>query len=677
MEAQEQRIRKVFSNGGNVQYVLPYFQRDYAWEKSNWKTLLDDLIQLHEEGDNAEHFLGALVVIDEGAGSGVMPKYTLVDGQQRLISLSLLIRALSEQVDQAERLHRTMTKMLVNPDEIDDSFYKLVPTEKRGDRQAYCALLRGETPEQSDSRIMEAYRYFRAEVPKRLARNRTSAEEIFNTLVKNMQVVFIVLDERERGYKIFESLNAKGRPLSQPDLVRNYIAMRLPSDSQKLVFDKYWVKIEETLDERRKTARIGELTAFLRHYIAHFSGVLPRTDDVYARFRDRMENHFGDDLGFAGEIARLHEFARYYDKLLRPKGERNLTLRRRMVRLNRFEMSSSYPLWLYMYDLVTKGEASTNEFIEALETFENYFVRRFLAGDPTNFNKLFPALVKEMRDMPIDSVPETMRKSLAYRNYPTDNRLRQALKANRNFDSRRQKRLAQILESLNRHLSKGTDGHTALDGASTIEHIMPQSLSDRWRSQLGRWHNEVHKENLNAIGNLTLVTQSWNAALSNSEFRKKHNKLRRHALRINSEYFSRDVRRWDAKAIAERTSYLTELILQVWPNIGGDVAVPNLKGTKPTLLTFAGHSMPVKSWKEVLVCTANAIMHQVDDFETLTKRFPPRYFKKEDMNNRDYRSLDNGWSVYSNLTGQRIYDTCVQLVDYASLAELEWNVQYR
>ena len=677
MDAQEQRIGKVFSNGGNVQYLLPYFQRDYAWEQSNWKTLLDDLFQLNEEGKDAEHFMGALVVIDEGSGSGIMPRYTLVDGQQRLTTLSILIRVLSEQVREDEHLHRTMNKMLVNPDERGSEYFKVVPTEKRGDRQAYFNILRGERPQGRDSQILDAYEFYLAEVPKRLQRGEKSVRELFDSLINSMQVVFIVLNKRERPYKIFESLNAKGRALSQSDLVRNYIAMRLPSERQKQVFDKHWVKIEDTLDERRKTAKIGELTAFLRHYLAHHSGVLPRTNDVYARFRDRMESYFVDDASFEEEIRRLHQFACYYDRLLRPDLESDNELRTQIKRLNRFEMSSSYPLWIYLYHQVELGKTTTSEFKKTLLVFENYFVRRFLAGDPTNFNKLFPTLVMELRDRGTDSASEFLRRALVHRNYPSDSRLGKALHANRNFDSRRQKRLVLILESLNRHLSKDADGHTVLADSPTIEHIMPQNLTHWWRSQFGRRHDEVHKDYVNAIGNLTLVTQSWNSALSNGEFRKKQNKLRRHALRINSEYFSRSIRRWDAKAIGDRTSYLTKLILKVWPNLGASVDAYDVKGTKPVSLTISGKSYPVKSWREVLVQTVSAVSNTGIDFEAMTERFPPRFFKHESIDDRDYRSLENGWSVYTNRTAQHIVDTCAQLVAYANFSDADWQVEYR
>ena len=337
MNADEQNIRQVFLSGGDLQFILPYFQRDYAWERSNWKTLLDDLMELQHDGEHTKHFMGALVVKDEGLLTGALPGYTIVDGQQRLITLSIIIRVLAENVDEESFLYKSMNKFLVNPDASNDLHFKIVPTEKHGDRDAYFSIMLGQPPVSSESRILDAYKYYREELPKRLRREQVDAEAVYLRLLEDLQFVYIGMKKQEKPYKIFESLNAKGRPLTEPDKVRNYIAMRLPSRVQKEVFDQHWVKIEELLDERRTTGQFGELTAFLRHYLAHHTGALPRKDLVYARFRDRMESHFGGEKQFVGEIRQLHLSAIHYDKLLRPDSEENLELREALRRLNRLK----------------------------------------------------------------------------------------------------------------------------------------------------------------------------------------------------------------------------------------------------------------------------------------------------------------------------------------------------
>jgi len=295
MKADSLRMSRVFSSGGDVYYFLPYFQREYAWEKKNWQTLLNDVMGLYEVYDPdkvPEHFMGALVVINDGTRNGVIPAFKLVDGQQRLTTISLMLCALGYLIAvDHPGIYKRIRRLLTNQDETGEIYFKILPTKKYGDQAAYLALVRGEElPPSLDSKIPEAYLYFKKAFETRYKRGNLDPERLFLVLVNSLQVVFIDLDQNERPYEIFESLNAKGKPLSQADLVRNYIAMKLPESRQGEVFEKYWSKIEDRLQEKRTVgrSRLGELTGFLRHYLAFRNGKLPNASHVYERFRDRI-----------------------------------------------------------------------------------------------------------------------------------------------------------------------------------------------------------------------------------------------------------------------------------------------------------------------------------------------------------------------------------------------------
>lgn len=677
MKADGLSINKVFLSGGDIQYILPYFQREYAWEKTHWQTLLNDVINIYETSSQtaSEHFIGALVVIDDGTRSGTMSAFTLVDGQQRLITISLFLCALSNCIDSNSGLHRKIRKFLVNPDENKDLHYKIVPTEKYDDRQAYFSILRGHPVDHCKSRIIEAYNYFMSQVSIKLQSQNIDEDKLFKCIVQSMQVVFIELDRSEQPYKIFESLNAKGKPLTQPDLVRNYIAMRLPLDLQEQVFNKYWAKIEDILQDRRKAARIGELTAFLRHYLSHIAGVLPNKGHVYARFRDRMETEYSTLDQFVGEIKNLYRFADYYDKLLRPENESDKQIREQLVRLNILEISSTYPFLMYLYDSYTNEKISREEFVDTLKILENYMIRRFLANEPTNYlNKMFPALRREIFER---HILQSVKAALLNKNYPSDNRLRQRLLSNEIYDGRRQKRVIFVLETLNRYLSKETGGHTVLDGDATIEHIMPQTLNDLWKQQIGDSWETVHKDYLNAIGNLTILTQGWNSSLSNSEFHEKKSRLAQNILLLNKEYFSQDITKWNADAIRERTKYLTDLILEVWPALGEQPELDSVTGTKPTSLTILDESFNVKTWQEVVMQTAETISELMgaDDFESLAGKFG-RDFKRECLDD-NYKKMSNGWWLYIRRSSKDIVLFCKKLVSSVDgLSDKDWKVEY-
>jgi uncharacterized protein with ParB-like and HNH nuclease domain len=261
MKADNLRISRVFMSGGDIHYVLPYFQRQYSWEKPNWQTLLYDAVSIYEEHQlekEPEHFLGSLVVIGDGTRNGVIPTFKLVDGQQRLTTISLLLCALRDLIQSSDtRTAKAIQKLLINSDEEGDVHFKVLPTNKYSDRQAYTAILTGRDLGETESLIPHAYEFLRKELNKKLSSGEIIAEPFFVALSNCFQVVFIELSKDESPYKIFESLNAKGKPLSQADLVRNYIAMKLPTAKQEKVFIEYWGKSRAFYKKAEPLANLG------------------------------------------------------------------------------------------------------------------------------------------------------------------------------------------------------------------------------------------------------------------------------------------------------------------------------------------------------------------------------------------------------------------------------------
>ena len=581
MKSESLRIAKLFQNGGDIHYVLPLFQREYTWEKAQWQTLLQDALAIHDEmqlspegssfkAPDVEHFLGSIVVINDGTRNGTVPAFQVVDGQQRLTSISLLLCALSSAVGKSHPgLQKKIRRLLINSDEEGEVRYKLLPTPKYGDRAAYTALVGGgeTTVPPTDSRVPLAFDYFHKELTQRLLTGQVDSERLFLALTQAFQVVFIDLNRDESPYRIFESLNAKGKPLSQADLVRNYLAMRLSPTGQEKVFDDQWAHIEQHLQERRSVgrSRLGELTAFLRHYLAMRTGVLCSEEHVYARFRDRAERDFPSEQSFATEIQTLRRFADHYNRLLRPDAEPLPAARAVLDALNVLEASTAYPFLLAASDARERGVLSDPQWLGILQVLENYLVRRYLSGEPTNYlNKVFPGLWNQVEENdPVGS----LKLLLGSKSYPSDARLRQRLETRLLYDTSAltRSRTGLVLERINRHLSAGTGGHTVLSGASTIEHILPQTPDADWTDDLGPDAERILHDNLHLLGNLTLVTQDWNSSLSNKSFTIKRQKLAGHALKLNSDYFGQDMDSWDEEAIHVRGSWLTNKIIEVWP----------------------------------------------------------------------------------------------------------------
>lgn len=676
MDVFSKNILKIFSGGGDIHYVLPHFQREYTWEKEDWKTLLSDLTSIYELYKNDDipvHFMGSLVVINDGTRSGTVPVFKLVDGQQRLTTISLILCALREIVsDSNNGLYRKITKLLTNADEQGDLHFKLLPTTKYGDRETYLSILKRENPlTQSESRILPAYNFIYNQLSNRIQHNKVNPEHLFLTVVNSLQVVFIDLDQRERPFEIFESLNAKGKPLTQPDLVRNYIAMKLPGHNQEEIFEQYWSGIEQILQERRVVSRIGELTSFLRHYLAYQASALPNMGHIYARFRDRMEKDFSSQKEFVKELETLYRFAMHYNKLLRPQEETDEDIREALKRLKAMEIVTAYPFLLGVYDKYSQGRIAKEAFLEGLRVLENYMVRRYVAGSASAYtNKMFPSLWREVQD---EDFIESLKKALIRKSYPTDSRIKQQVLTQNLYDKRRPRRLTLILETINRYLSDGSGGHTVLDGDPTIEHIMPQTPSDEWKEYLGENWEDIYREYLHTIGNLTLVTQGWNSTLSNNSFALKKGYLAKHALLLNNLYFSA-ASEWRADEIKERAENLAEVILKIWESLGEASISMAVRGQKPRTITLMDEVHEVKSWREVAFKVIEFTMEmESDNFDTIFANMRT-YFSREKRGDRSKKVSEDWWFYYS-LSSESVMSLCDGLITGMGLNDDDWNIE--
>ncbi len=692
MEAHTHAIARVFSDGGYIQYILPHFQREYTWETKDWQTLLDDAYTIYDEYDyqeddsdrnRPEHFMGSLVRIGNGARNGITT-FTLVDGQQRLTTVSLLLCALCSIVrENNPALARGISRMLINPDEINMSKYKLLPTTKHGDQVTYIEIvdavtaktgLDGFQTQQTDSNILPAYQYLHDQLSAKVADGTIEAAKFFATLMRCFGVVTIDLKLEEQPYKIFESLNAKGKALTPADLVRNFVAMTLPDTMQNEVFEKHWSVIDNLLREKEAvgSSRVGELTGFLRHYLAACTETLYSVDYVYERFRDRVRREFPEPKAFVDEIARLHRLAGFYDKFLRPQHEPGIAISSLLSHLQILEMSTAFPLLLSAYEAYDSGQIASGQFIDLLNAVENYAVRFFICGRRTNaLNTMFPTI---WAGIDRNRFSESSRELLATKNYPTDQEVRNSIRFGK-MDTRNAKRVVFVLATVNRHLSLGSGAYTVLDGNPTLEHILPQKLSGAWEIALGDESAVVHQEHLDTLGNLTLVTQAWNSSLSNSPFGEKKPRLAENGLRLNRDYFTKPIHQWNRDAILARADWLAENVLEIWPALDTPDITEAGAVLRPLSVTILGVPHAVTSWSDVMHRTAETVSEWVgsESFPSLAERYP-RLFSREPFKYRP-RKLNNGWWVYVNLSRIDILRYCKTIVAAAGIPEAEWSVE--
>jgi uncharacterized protein with ParB-like and HNH nuclease domain/predicted transport protein len=560
-------IKLVELLGDARQYLVPLFQRPYSWERKEWQTLWTDITDLCETQSPRPHFFGAMVLIPARSVPEGVTKYSLIDGQQRYTTISILFAALRQVALQKkeERLAEEIYKrFLINEFADGDDYFKLLPTQ--GDREHYKNIIRGQISNDDDARLAKAYRYFESEI----RRADIEARKIKDVVEKSLSIVRVLLDEKEDPYAVFESLNAKGRSLSQVDLIRNYFLMKIHTNKQEEIYNTFWQPMEKMLGEEN-------LTEFMRHYLIMRRGDFVKKGDVYYNLRNYVEQEQKDAVE---ELKTLSRFSTYYAKILELNLESNREIAKAIHRLNRIEVTTAYPFLLACYNDYIHQTLSSEEFLEVLKVLENFIVRRFVCGVPTNqLNKIFAPLYQQIKASAssfVDSVKDILEK----RGYPKDYEFEKNLREAKLYGGGdRKEKTKFILETLEE--SFGHKEQVRFEKLE-IEHVMPQTLTSWWETHLGENWEFVHETLLHTLGNLTLT--GYNSNLSNSDFEEKKSRYKESRLELNA-YFS-DIETWRESDIQSRAQKLAKQCLEIWPYFGKDNLIQQSETQSERRYTF-------------------------------------------------------------------------------------------
>src|SRR6185437_4765734 len=369
MHANQTDIQRIL--GGVQQYVIPLFQRPYSWDSKQWTTLWQDLAELCEDEKPRNHFIGSIVTIPSKSVPEGVTKFILIDGQQRLTTLLVLLAVIRDKArNQPGNLPDKIDDLLLkNRHQEGTDVYKLLPTQMNRDRGDFSTIMSGEEI-LKDGKISRAYEFFE----KRLRlQPEIDLEHLYNVIRNNLVLVSIVLDKDDNPYLIFESLNAKGERLTQADLIRDFIFMRIHVNEQERMFNEQWRPMQERLGEN--------LTEFIRHFLMR-DGKSVKQSDIYYTLKESIEDQPDEEV-----VRLLHKvaaYSRYYTKLLDPSGEKSDRISIRMTRLNRFEATTAYPFLLNVYHDYETAELSEDGFIAILDVLETFLIRRFVCGIPTH-----------------------------------------------------------------------------------------------------------------------------------------------------------------------------------------------------------------------------------------------------------------------------------------------------
>ena len=587
--------------GKAVSLEIPPFQRAYVWQRDkHWAPLWDDIADLAEAvleatNDGAEqladdegptHFLGAVVLHHQSGQLGGIPVYRVIDGQQRLTTWQLLLHAakdvyaerdLDDADDLADLVHnKTKKKRGQTQQEL-----KIVPT--RADRAHFLRAMRGETSsnDRDDSLIALAHDYFRGQVSDWLANDADNvsirAEALYQALALLLQVVVIDLDNNADPQIIFETLNARGEPLLQSDLVKNYvifIAEQEGNDAEIVAdewlgrYDDGWWRVEVPQGRLRRQ----RIEQFLNYWLVMREAAEVPAGDVFRTFQKHVAE---SSSSMRDTVQAMNDSSEHYRHVINiPSAS---TIASQLTHFKILEAGVVTPVILWLMANVPQDRAEVTE--RAVRALESYYVRRVLCGRTSmGLNRVMHEVLDRLNQADAGSADGVVVKHLRdqtvdRRAWPTDSLVGTTL-LERGIYSMARPKLAMVLEAIAHRIASKEPKDDPVDYSSlTIEHVMPQ----KWRGedwtpptngfvQSGETPESARDRIIHTIGNLTLVTQPLNSALSNNPWSDKRTEIEGHSLTtINRDLVEHAGDVWDEATILARSQRLADIAIQIWP----------------------------------------------------------------------------------------------------------------
>ncbi len=552
MEATQAQLLNLLD--GKKQFTIPIYQRTYSWQIKQCQQLFNDIYRVGNDASELSHFIGSIVYFKPGNSPITsVPELLVIDGQQRLTTVSLMLLALIHFLKENDNItledetwEEIQETYLVNKHRKDDSKFKLLLTRK--DKATYTNLIDEiEIDGNYSKRVLENYKFFKGKL------HSDNVQAIYHGIKKLIIVDVILERDKDNPQLIFESLNSTGLDLSQADLIRNYILMGQPLEQQTVLYERYWYPMEQSFGEN-----IGALAWFIRDYLTMKEASIPKINLVYETYKNFL--HSKNGFKSVNEaIKSLHKYSKFYVRIALLK-EQDPDIAKKLKEITKLKIDTSYPFLLAVYgdyedELINKGE-----FIQIISLVSNYVFRRAICGIPTNsLNKTFGTLYKRIkRETYLESVQAAFLLMDGYRRFPTDAEFTKDLQIKDVYNFRSRNYLLESLENWKRKELVNAENYT-------IEHILPQNqnLSLQWRQELGEDWERVKNQYLHTLGNLTLT--GYNSELSDRPFSDK--KTIEGGFNTSPLFLNESVRiedSWNKEAILNRASTLAQRACIIW-----------------------------------------------------------------------------------------------------------------
>lgn len=582
--------------------VVPLFQRPYVWSReTQWEPLWQDIVRLIEviekHNGDATHFLGAIVTQQVPGRLGSLPAANVIDGQQRLTTLQLLLDALHSELERRELtgLAGRIRPLIENPidnRETGEDRYKLWPTNR--DRPGFVAVMSAPTPVDygavMPSRLRDAHHYFAEAIATWLGADAGEAERraklLVPTLTDRLEIASISLDANEDAQAIFETLNARGTPLSAADLIKNFVFQQVPASEAEKAYLANWAEFETPWWETNiSTGRITNSRAslFLWQWLVARTLVNFPVREVFTQFKYYV-NTVEKDVAVL--LPRIRAAADRYRSIIEGAERPNGPLSRVELfgyRVGTLDSEVARPLLIWL-DEPEQADIPDADRKRILELLESWFVRRALLKAPSQgTNRFLIDLLRQVSTQPKDQVADAVEEYLvaAHRTvgyWPGNAEVREALTGAPAYWKYLRGRLRMVLEALEDDKRGYPDGKKLTMGPivrskATIEHLMPQGWRTHWNGDFNEDEDAARDQIVQQLGNLTIVTQTLNSSVSNGTWWSKRERF----LNSDDVLITKDALalvgegEWDEEAIAERTDQMIDRILEIWPVPAGHV----------------------------------------------------------------------------------------------------------
>lgn len=583
MDARIVNLKSLFSSP--IVYRIPQFQRPYAWgESEQWMPLWEDVRAIADQGMNIEnseiksHFLGAIVLQNLDAKVGVVTRTLVVDGQQRLTTLQLLIKAAQwafqgeNEIDRAERL-----RLLIRNDDNhlgdDPNNRTKIRQANSLDHLAFREAMNDQEASNSIQRIPRAYEFFKQKIESWLTTEEGTVADKCNaleaTLSQHLEIAAIDLDKDEKPHIIFETLNARGEPLKQSDLVKNTVMYEANVIDDGEAANRLWAMFDGPW-WRHPTGEKHVDRIQLDRFLSYWMVVQIRKEVAHQRVAAEFRQHVGNEKTTDIDIItkNLREVGVVYKNILEVR-DSDKEIKRFLKVIHILDIGSAMPVLLWL-----KTSGLTDEQLKlCFEIFESYLVRRMLYSlGSQGLSRFFVVLLGKLHQKPPSDCFQIMIEHLASSTltgmmWPNDRVLIERFLTRPLAGTIARRKM--VLEAIEEHM-RGPKTEPLIDTTQlTIEHVMPKKWEEHWpirKSPVSQEDIELRRDAINFLGNLTLVTGKLNTSLSNGPWSEKSKELEKHAtLLLTKNLLSDYSHHFDEKAIKKRTQEMANMIFKIWP----------------------------------------------------------------------------------------------------------------